>query len=104
VRCHLHPIWPPVLPLNLTYILRFLPPLPQFHYHFKPYTEPSFPSLIPSQYSAAANSSAPRLISRQLAPRNSALHFTRLLFYTVEHSLITTLYVPHERKQPIEKA
>jgi hypothetical protein len=27
VRCHLIPIWPPVLPLNLTYILRFLPPL-----------------------------------------------------------------------------
>jgi hypothetical protein len=27
VRCHLRPIWPPVLPLNLTYIFIFLPPL-----------------------------------------------------------------------------
>jgi hypothetical protein len=28
VLCHLHPTWPPVLPLNLTYILGFLPLLP----------------------------------------------------------------------------
>jgi hypothetical protein len=29
VQCHLHPIWPPVLPLNLTYILKFLPYYPE---------------------------------------------------------------------------
>jgi hypothetical protein len=28
VQCHLRPIWPPVLPLNLTYIVIYLPPLP----------------------------------------------------------------------------
>jgi hypothetical protein len=28
VQCHLPPVWPPVLPLNLTYILKFLPLLP----------------------------------------------------------------------------
>jgi hypothetical protein len=28
VQCHLHPIWPPVLTLNLTYTLRFLLLLP----------------------------------------------------------------------------
>jgi hypothetical protein len=41
--CHLRPIWPPVLPLNLTYILRFLLPLPWANL---PYNIPSTKSHI----------------------------------------------------------
>jgi hypothetical protein len=43
VRCQLHTIWPTVLPLNLTYVLRFLPPLPwatlPYTYFYTPCTK-----------------------------------------------------------------
>jgi hypothetical protein len=46
VQCHLRPIWPLVLPLNLTYILRFLPPLPWANLPYTHFWTVQIPNLI----------------------------------------------------------
>jgi hypothetical protein len=75
IPCHLHPIWPPVLPLNLTSILKFLPLLPWANLPYTYFWHSMYQISCPFSFAQVIYPRNPRPL---LNVRN------RLIFYGVE--------------------
>jgi hypothetical protein len=91
VRCHLCPIWPPVLPLNTIYILIILPPLS--------WAKPASYSLLTFHVPELMSmfSSLGHLSKESVQVRRPLWHFVTSLFFTVKSCLAPRLTPKLER-------